>query len=63
LKLKGLFFTVNYLPSINSQCPVSTQIQTINSAIENESSSAEVKRPQIPNEILKKNTILIVTNT
>lgn len=32
--------------------PVNTQIQTMNTDNENESSSAPVKRPQIPNDIL-----------
>lgn len=53
-KFKQIILHYQYLPSINSQCPVSTQIQTINNAIENDSSSAVVKRPHIPNEILKK---------
>lgn len=39
-------------PSIKSQCPVNTQIQTINKARENENNSAPVNLPQIPNEIL-----------
>lgn len=51
-----LVYTIQYLPSINSQCPVNTQIQTINNAIEKDSNSAVVKRPHIPNEILENNT-------
>lgn len=40
------------IASINNQWPVNTQIQTIVTDNENETSSAGVKRPQIPNEIL-----------
>lgn len=55
MNFKFIYFTpINNLPSINSQCPVNTQIQTINNDIEKDSSSAVVKRPHIPNEILKK---------
>lgn len=48
-----ILFCSQNLPSINSQCPVSTQMQTMNNAIEKDSSSAVVKRPHMPNEILK----------
>lgn len=60
LKKFKLVFTIQYSPSINSQCPVSTQIQTINNAIEKDNSSAVVKRPHIPNEILKGKKTLVV---
>lgn len=39
------------LPSIRSQWPVSTQTQTIDRAKEKLNSSADVKRPQTPNEM------------
>lgn len=39
---------------MSSQCPVSTQMQTMNRARENDNNSAPVKRPQIPNDILEK---------
>lgn len=43
---------------MRSQCPVSTQTQTMNSDKENENNSAPVNRPHMPNEILKmKNDI------
>lgn len=51
-----------YSPSINNQCPVSTQIQTMNNAIEKDNSSAVVKRPHIPNEILGKKDAMKKTN-
>lgn len=41
-----------YSPSIRSQWPVRTQIRTSITDRENESSSAAVKRPQQPKEIL-----------
>lgn len=40
------------IASISNQWPVKTQIQTIVTDNENETSSAGVKRPHIPNEIL-----------
>lgn len=40
-----------YLPSISSQWPVSTQTQTMDNASEKLNSSADVKRPQTPNEM------------
>lgn len=39
------------LPSIRSQCPVRTQIQTIETESVKLNSSAAVKRPQNPNEM------------
>lgn len=39
------------LPSISSQCPVSTQTQTMDNASEKLNSSADVKRPQTPKEM------------
>lgn len=42
------------IASINNQWPVNTQIQTIVTDNENETSSAGVNRPQMPNEILKE---------
>ena len=42
------------IASISSQWPVSTQIQTIETDNENETSSAGVKRPQTPSEILQQ---------
>lgn len=42
----------NYdVPSMRSQCPVSTQMHTIETANEKLNSSAAVKRPQNPNDI------------
>lgn len=40
-------------PSMRSQCPVRTQISTSMTEREKESSSARVKRPQQPKEILQ----------
>lgn len=43
---------LRFIPSIKSQWPVRIQTQTIVRAMLKESSSAPVKRPQMPNEIL-----------
>lgn len=40
-------------PSMRSQCPVSTQMSTSMTESEKDSSSARVKRPQQPKEILE----------
>lgn len=45
-----------YSPSMRSQWPVRTQIRTSITDRENESSSAAVKRPQQPKEILEQHT-------
>lgn len=44
------------VPSMRSQCPVRTQISTSMTEREKESSSARVKRPQQPKEILRAET-------
>ena len=51
----------SYAPSISSQCPVSTQMSTNITEREKDRSSARVKRPQQPNEILQliRNTGLL----
>lgn len=42
------------MASIKSQCPVRTHTQTMETESEKETISATVKRPQTPNEILRR---------
>lgn len=42
---------IKHIPSMSSQCPVSTQMHTIDTANEKLNSSAAVNRPQNPNDI------------
>lgn len=52
-----------HTPSMSSQCPVSTQMSTNMTEREKDKSSARVKRPQQPNEILKRYTYIEEMNT
>jgi hypothetical protein len=42
------------LPSMSSQCPVKTQMATMDTARPNETISAAVNRPHAPNDILEE---------
>lgn len=47
----------NCLPSISSQCPVKTHMQTIVTDKAKETSSAAVNLPHMPNDILKRQIV------